>query len=317
MTVEELHRGVRTQFQSVAAQTLDNFLAEELDHYINRAARSFILKNRPVIREERSNAQAEEAHDNLRTLIGVHQFGQSEINSLSGVGRGHTMDLSLASGYEYFIAGRLIGDSYTANCRKMTTDAFFEHTQTTYNSPHFRRPPVTEKSGELWVIRAADMTGDPTKFILTYLRTFRPISSEMTVEIDVGNASGTSDPSIVIDGNSYAVVWDTSAEKTAEKFVADKGQAAYNETGIVAESSSGRVLLSGYNSPLSPSDIKTDVPTDPSATLSKAVTKETQTLDLPEETHQRIIDGTVRLLKRDLPQASSNQSSSENSQNDE
>jgi hypothetical protein len=79
----------------VAAQTLDNFLAEELDYYINRAIRQFVNKNRPIIREERSNAQAEEAHDNLRTLIGVHHFDQIDISSLTDVERGHKMDLSL------------------------------------------------------------------------------------------------------------------------------------------------------------------------------------------------------------------------------
>lgn len=306
MTVRKLHRGVRTQFQSVAAQTLDNFLAEELDYYINRAIRNFVNKNRPIIREERSNAQAEEAHDNLRTLIGVHHFDQIDISSLTGVERGHRMDLSLVPDYEYFIAGRLMGDDYKANCRKMTTDAFLEHAQTTYNKPHFRRPPITEKDGYLWVIRAADMMQDPEAFMLTYLKTFQPVSSEMTVEIEVGSGTGSNDSDILIDGTAYTLVWDSTAEKSVQKFIDEKGQKVYNETGLVVGSSSpDTVLLSGYNSHLSASDIGVDVPTDPSATLNKTVGKQPQTLDLPEETHQRIIDMTVMLLKRDLPQASS------------
>jgi len=306
MTVRELHRGVRTQFQSVAAQTLDNFLAEELDYYINRAIRQFVNKNRPIIREERSNAQAEEAHDNLRTLIGVHHFDQIDISSLTDVERGHKMDLSLVPDYEYFIAGRLMGDGYTANCRKMTTDAFLEHAQTTYNKPHFRRPPVTEKDGYLWVIRAADMMQDPEGFMLTYLKTFQPVSSEMAVEIEVGSGTGSNDSDILIDGTAYTLVWDSTAAKSVQKFIDEKGQKVYNETGLVVGSSSpDSILLSGYNSHLSASSIGVDVPTDPSATLNKTVDQQPQTLDLPEETHQRIIDMTVMLLKRDLPQASS------------
>jgi len=306
MTVRKLHRGVRTQFQSVAAQTLDNFLAEELDYYINRAIRKFVNKNRPIIREERSNAQAEEAHDNLRTLIGVHHFDQIDITSLTDVGRGHKMDLSLIPDYEYFIAGRLIGDDYTANCRKMTTDSFLEHAQTTYNKPHFRRPPVTEKDGYLWIVQAADMEQDPEGFMLTYLKTFQPVSSELSVEIEVGSGTGTNDPDILIQNIPYTVAWDTTAAQTVDGFIDGKGQKVYNETGlVVGKSSPDTILLSGYNSHLSKSDIGVDVPTDPSATLNKTVGREPQTLDLPEETHQRIIDMTVMLLKRDLPQASS------------
>jgi len=310
MTVSEIHKGVRTQFQSVSSQTLDNFLPEEIDYYVNRAVRRIVNSQRTHIRHDREgDERAEEAQDNLRTLVETHIATSSDISTLNSIGRGYTVDLSSgASDYEYFLHGHIIGSDYQANCRFTTYPKFHEHVPTTENDAIFREPPAIEKEGEIWFILSKEM-GQPQEFTMAYLRPPKRMDSSFEYTIEVLSDTGSNDPSIEIDGNSYTVVWDTDVPTTVQKFVDEKGPQVRQDTGLVTSEGIGEIVFTGYNSHLSGNEINEVNPSDPIATLTTGSSTPTQNIDLPEHTHQMVIDQTVQLLRSDLPQASNRQSS--------
>jgi len=309
MTVREIHRKVRTQFQSVAAQTLDNFLPEEIDHYVNRAVRQYVNQLRPSLRRQRNTPREDEAQDKLRTLIDTETFTDTDadFSGLPSLDRGQSVDLSEIQDYEYFIAARLSASEYRLNCRLTTLPEFYEHAPTEENTPVFREPVIAEVGDNLWIMRPSNHAASPETLFLTYLRHPQKISSVMQVKIDVSAGSGSTDPAIQIGPENYTVAFDKNRLDSVDTFVTNKGPQIRQETGLTVEGEGGTIVITGYNSRFKTDQIVTDMPGDESLTLNKTETTSQQSLDLPEDTHQNIVDQTVALLKRDLPQAQSNQ----------
>jgi hypothetical protein len=316
MTVREMHRKVRTQFDNVAAQTLDSFLPEEIDHYINRAVRQYVNQLRPPLRRERNTPKANEAQDKLRTLIDTETFtdADADFGNLPSVDNGQTVDVSTLSGYEYFIAARLSSSEYTLNCRLTTTTEFYEHAPTEENTPIFRKPVITESGDNLWILRPSNYPASPETLLLTYLKHPQKISSKVQVKIEVTAIDGanSNNPKLNIGTHSYEVVGDTGKVTTIDNFISNNEGNIYQNTGFRVKNESPHIVLESYDNPLTPLDVTVNNPsTSATANLSKAMTTSTTPLDLPEDTHQSIVDQTVMLIKRDLPQAQSQQQTEE------
>ena len=78
MTIQEIHRLVRTKFEQVAAGTLDNFIEEEIDDYINDAVERFINEQMLALRSANSSMQTEQVYESLRSLIETDNINLSE-----------------------------------------------------------------------------------------------------------------------------------------------------------------------------------------------------------------------------------------------
>lgn len=156
MTADEMHLAVRTQFESVAAFTLDNFLGPEIDIYLNRTIRNYVNQQRTVLLSPEESAASKEANENLRTLIKDDQI--SSTSSLTGYGNAVSVALSdLSSDFDYHIAARIKEvDGPVYNARKMSPDQWQEKVETAYNEPLFRRPGVLLDSEQIRIVLPVD-----------------------------------------------------------------------------------------------------------------------------------------------------------------
>lgn len=310
MTIAEMHRAVRTQFEQVASHTLDNFLPQEMDIYLNRATRTYVDSQRTVLLSAREQVQSREANENLRTLIVnalIANDRTTSIESLPAYGEdAKKVDLtSLTDKYSYYLKARLktFGkDFYTL--RKVSLEEWHEHAPTKHNVPIFRRPVVYESGTDLWVILPDD-AGDISEFHLTYLKNPAVLDSEIQKTYRVQKDDNPSDAEIYINEGTYPVTWDTDLSTTLNNFIAAHAEDLWANQRVRVEFQAPDELVfttSAFFVTLDSFDRM-----DGQVDFFPDVTGERTDSDLPLHTHQDIIDLTVNLLRRDLPQPASDE----------
>jgi len=301
MTIAEMHRGVRTQFEQVAAQTLDNFLPGELDYYINRAIESYVDRQRALLLSPKEQVKSREANENLRTLIETESL--TSLANLPDFGDG-TVSLSLSvlgSTYAYFLKGRVKDDeNQFYNARKVSLEEWHEHAPTKHNVPIFREPVIFERGDEIWLAMPND-AGDPSELILTYLRPPVDVSSELQITLTVQeNSSATSDGKLHISGQEYPAPWNTNLSTTLDDFVESHANGIWTNHEVRLErEGTNKLLLTTSAFYVTASSLAT---TDGRVEFTISNSDGRVDSDLPETTHQDLVNHTVQILRSDLPQ---------------
>ena len=308
MTIAEMHRGVRTQFEQVASHTLDNFLPQEMDYYLNRATRTYVDKQRTLLLSSREQVQSREANENLRTLIANDSVDGLQVGSLPDYGtEASSLDLGVLSGpYSYFLKGRVKTDNDEfLTLRKVSLEEWHEHAPTKHNVPIFRRPVLYEQGNELWMILPAD-SGGISSVILTYLKDPAVLDSEAQVTVTVQESTGGSGPGeITINGATYDVVWDTDLSTTLKNFIDNNASTIWQNHQVRVEKD-GTADLVFTSAAFFVTESSFSI-TDGQVALSLDMTSTRVDSDLPLHVHQDLIDLTVNLLRRDLPQPGSDE----------
>lgn len=288
MNIEEIHNQIRVQFEALAAQTLDNFLPQEIDLYINKAVREYIEQNRPVLlQDEQPNRRAEAVEKMLRTLIYSHIYDDTDFSDMSTPYGGYSVPLGDTDpNYEYFVTGRLETDKNVYNAETVSVKAFYEHLQTRHNLPLFRRPKVVGRGNEL-LVSVPDPDEAPVGLEMTYLGGFKRVDIEMVLEYDFSGSGST----VIIEGVEYPAT-------SPSDFLTTHKQDVRSRHDVMSEELSTDVLrLTTYNSGVKEEDFGGDV--------SVSTTTSRTEIPLPVVSHQDLINLTVRLMRRDLPQVES------------
>lgn len=305
MTIAEMHRGVRTQFEQVASHTLDNFLPQEMDYYLNRSTRTYVDKQRALLLSPREQVQSREANENLRTLISNDTVADTDISSISNYGPGaNKVDVSaLSDPYSYFLKGRLKTDNDEyLTLRKVSLEEWHEHAPTKHNVPIFRRPVLYEQGSELWILLPNE-TGAITDLMLTYLTDPAVLNSEVQVTATVADSGGSGTGSISISGTAYDVVWDTDLSTTLQNFIDNNASTIWQTHQVrVERGQAGELVFTSAAFFITPSSFTSS---DGQASISLNTTNDRVDSDLPLHVHQDLVDLTVNLLRRDLPQPGS------------
>lgn len=307
MTLPELHTQVRTQFEAVAAQTLDNFLPQEIDLYINRAIREFIGKMRPMLLQPRESGQSREALENLRDIVYTHSYATGDFTDIAEMKIGYSLPLSnLSPTYEYFISGRLNTDQDTYTAETTTIRDFYEHLETKHNVPLFRRPKVVERGDNL-LIALPDPDESPNTLELTYLGEFSRVDIKLVAEYQVSDNNESNTASIVIEGVYYDISkqvdgnGDFDAQATVDNFISTHSSDIKARHSISTVDAGDTIKFVTANEKIVESDFELDA-NSAEVSLIKTFTSRPD-IPLPTTTHQEIANLTVGLMKRDLPQA--------------
>lgn len=302
MTLSEIHNQIRIQFEALAAQTLDNFLPQEIDLYINKAIREYIEKNRPVLlQDEEPSRSAEAVEKVLRTLLFSHLYSEGDFSSMSVANGGFKLPLSdPAPEYEYFITGRLETDKDIYNAETVSVKNFYEHLETRHNLPLFRRPKVVGRGNEL-LVSIPDPDESPTGLEMTYLGKFSRVDIELNIEYEFSSSGNTGDSEIIIEGVSYPISFDTDASTTVDSFLSTHKADIRARHDVIAQDLGSSVGMKTFNSDISESDFDYDA--SGSVSFIQSTVTSRPDLPLPPVSHQDIVNLTVRLMRRDLPQA--------------
>lgn len=300
MTIADMHRGVRTQFEHVAAHTLDNFLPGELDYYLNRAIESFVDRQRALLLSPKERVESREANENLRTLIVSERLTSLAKIPNYGLGAVSLSLSALGEPYAYFLKARVKDDEddlYSA--RKVSLEEWHEHAPTKHNVPIYREPVLFERGDEIW-LNMPHGAGEPEELILTYLRPPVDVSSELQITLTAQeNTSATSDGKLHISGREYPAPWNTNLSTTLDDFIESHAGEIWgtHETRVERQGAS-TIVLSTSAFYVTPSAFAT---TDGRVEFSISGTVRRVDSDLPETTHQNIVDRTVQILRSDLP----------------
>lgn len=304
MTLPELHTQIRTQFEAVAAQTLDNFLPQEIDLYINRGIREFIGQHRPALLPPRESAQTREALENLRDVVYSHSYTSAKFDDISEMEGAWSLPIpDLDPTYEYFISGRLNTDQDTYNVETTTIRDFYEHLETRHNTPLFRRPKIIER-GEKFLIALPDPDETPNTLEMTYLGEFTRVDIKLVVEYTVSAGGGNDTSSIEIEGVSYDIPAQGSfdAQATVDNFISTHKSDIYSNHGVNTVDKGDTIAFVTFNDDITENDFGLNASSGTVALVQDTTTSRSS-IPLPTTTHQEIANLTVGLMKRDLPQA--------------
>lgn len=302
MILPEIHTQIRVKFEAIAAQTLDNFLPQEIDLYLNEAIREFIGQHRPLIIQPRESAQTREGLENLRTLLQSHTYATGDFVDETALNGGWSLPISdLDPTYEYFISGRLSTDQDVYNVETTTIRDFYEHLETRHNIPHFRRAKVVER-GTDFLLALPDPDETPETLQVTYLGEFVPVDIKLVVEYTVSDGTGSNTASIDIEGIGYDIPWNTDAQTTVDDFISTHKSDIRSRHDIVAEDYGDRIRFTTFNPDILESDFGITSSNADTALTQSTLTQRPE-IPLPTTTHQELVDLTVNLMKQDLPQA--------------
>ncbi len=200
MTIQEIHRLVRTKFEQVAAGTLDNFIEEEIDDYINDAVERFINEQMLALRSANSSMQTEQVYESLRSLIETDNINLSEALSppLSVITTVNVRIGDLPTEYRAFISARSVTENNFTNVNKVTQREFFEYLPTETDIPLFKDNILVINNDDVWV---AYETGgsEVTDLLLTYLREPTRANYNTDTTVDLPPSEHTKIVSMVVN----------------------------------------------------------------------------------------------------------------------
>jgi len=308
MTLPEIHTQIRVQFEAVAAQTLDNFLPQEIDLYLNRAIREFIDQFRPLLLQPQESGQSREASENLRTLLNKGTYEGPDFSSETSLEGGWFVPINdLTPTYEYFVTGRLSTDQDVYNVETTTPRDLYRHLETRHNIPHFRDAKLVERGSD-FLLALPDPDETPESLEITYLGEFDRVDIKLVIEYTVSNGSGNNTASIDIEGVSYDIPWNGDPGSTIDSFISSHKSDISSRHSIVVEDIGNTIRLTTFNQNITEPSFKFS---SSGTSLSKDVTTSRPEIPLPTTTHQELVNLTVNLMKQDLPQAQSNRQASQ------
>lgn len=306
MTLPEIHTNIRVKFEAIAAQTLDNFLPQEIDLYLNEGIREFIGQHRPLIIQMQETPQTREGLENLRTLLNDYSYDSSDFTDESALKGGWSLPIAdLDPRYEYFISGRVSTDQDVYNVETTTMRDFYEHLETKHNIPHFRRAKIVER-GKNFLLALPDPDETPEALQITYLGEFTSVDIKLVVEYTVSTGSGQNTGSIDIEGISYDIPWNTDAQTTVDDFISTHKSDIRSRHDVVAEDYDDKIRFTTFNPDILESEFGLTLDSADVALTQDTLTSRPE-IPLPTTTHQELVDITVNLMKRDLPQAKAEQ----------
>lgn len=302
MTLPEIHTQIRVKFEAIAAQTLDNFLPQEIDLYLNEAIREFIGQHRPLIIQMQETPQTREGLENLRTLLESYSYPSADFTDEAALNGGWSVPIAdLSPDYEYFISGRLSTDKDVYNVETTTIRDFYEHLETRHNIPHFRRAKIVERGSD-FLLALPDPDETPETLQVTYLGEFVSVDIKLAVEYIVSSNTGSNTASIDIQGIGYDIPYNSNAQTTVDDFISNHKSDIASRHDIVAEDYGDTIRLTTFNEDLVESDFGYTASSADVSLSQSTVTTRTE-ISLPTTTHQELVDLTANLMRQDLPQA--------------
>jgi len=302
MTLPEIHTQIRVKFEAIAARTLDNFLPQEIDLYLNEAIREFIGQHRPLIIQMQETPQTREGLENLRTLLESYSYSSADFTDEAALNGGWSVPIAdLDPDYEYFISGRLSTDQDVYNVETTTIRDFYEHLETRHNIPHFRRAKIVERGND-FLLALPDPDETPESLQVTYLGEFVSVDIKLVVEYTVSDGSGQNTASIDIEGVSYDIPWNTDAQTTVDDFISNHKSDIRSRHDVVAEDYGDKIRFTTFNADVLESEFGITANSADVALTQDTLTSRPE-IPLPTTTHQELVDLTANLMKQDLPQA--------------